>query len=153
MAVIALKHWPLVLWMCTCYKHGPLVYINLVLTMLQDVYLATAYKPVCPQPTGNPKVRSSMNEDCLYLNIWTTFVPQNFDQGRRRPVVILIEGKGSFTLVQILQWTALTQILLSLRGNATVHCGICRPQRIVWISLKKMHQDRRANIIKTFYFI
>jgi carboxylesterase type B len=36
-----------------------------------------------------------MSEDCLFLNVWTTFVPKNFEQGRRRPVVILIEGSIS----------------------------------------------------------
>ena len=67
--------------------------MKLNLIVLQDVYQATTFKPACPQPTGNPKVRGSMSEDCLYLNVWTTFVPQGFEQGRRRPVVILIEGQ------------------------------------------------------------
>ena len=47
--------------------------------------------------------------------------------------------KVSFTLEHIPQWACFDAeigIILSLRHNATVHYGICRPQHLVWIRLE-----------------
>ena len=35
-----------------------------------------------------------MSEDCLYLNVWTPFLPRRGDTLQsRRPVMVFIEGK------------------------------------------------------------
>ena len=61
---------------------------------------ATKFESICPQPSGSRRVRSNMKEDCLFLNIWTTYLPSSaISSGSRRlrPVVIFLEGQ-LFTL-------------------------------------------------------
>ena len=60
--------------------------------MRQGTYQAREYKPPCPQPTGRVDVKDVMDEDCLYLNVFTPRVNTPNTQVRR-PVVIFIEGK------------------------------------------------------------
>ena len=58
---------------------------------------ATKYGSICPQPSGSRRVQNNMDEDCLYLNIWTTYLPKDSDRRVLLPVVIFIEGQ-LFTL-------------------------------------------------------
>ena len=68
-------------------------YFNILLVKYQGVYIARQFKPVCPQPTGSSTVRDTMSEDCLYLNIWTPYLPRSGDSlNSRSPVIIFIEG-------------------------------------------------------------
>eukprot|EP00095_Tigriopus_kingsejongensis_P008028 maker-scaffold630_size122347-snap-gene-0.11 protein:Tk08028 transcript:maker-scaffold630_size122347-snap-gene-0.11-mRNA-1 annotation:"hypothetical protein DAPPUDRAFT_303775" len=39
-------------------------------TQWEGIYSAIDFKPPCPQPTGSRVVRDTMDEDCLYLNIF-----------------------------------------------------------------------------------
>jgi para-nitrobenzyl esterase len=52
---------------------------------------ATAYANTCPQVTefGAFAGPSSINEDCLYLNVFTT------GTGRKKPVIVWIHGGGN----------------------------------------------------------
>ena len=60
----------------------------------QGTYIARDFKPVCPQPTGNAVIRDQMSEDCLYINVWTPFLPRRGDSSQsRRPVIVFIEGQ------------------------------------------------------------
>ncbi|XP_059097691.1 cholinesterase-like [Tigriopus californicus] len=63
----------------------------------EGTYSAIEFKPPCPQPSGSRVVRDTMDEDCLYLNIWTNVIPRRLNEGRPRPVVVFLEGQ-LFTL-------------------------------------------------------
>ena len=60
-----------------------------------DIYDATSYGYMCPQPAP---YLSKMSEDCLFLNIWTpahAIGTQNNYNGNGLPVMVFIHG-GSF---------------------------------------------------------
>lgn len=57
---------------------------------------ASSFAPVCPQPLQQVMVPNmapitQQDEDCLYLNVWTTDLAINY---RNAPVVIFLEGEG-----------------------------------------------------------
>ena len=62
----------------------------------QGTYFATAFKPPCPQPSGSRIVRAAMEEDCLYLNVWTNFLPRSPGDGRPRPVIVFLGTRNLF---------------------------------------------------------
>ncbi|GAA2213495.1 carboxylesterase family protein [Nonomuraea monospora] len=52
---------------------------------------ADAFGPMCPQaPNADVGAGLPMDEDCLYLNVWTAAA----DAGERRPVLVWIHGGG-----------------------------------------------------------
>jgi para-nitrobenzyl esterase len=53
---------------------------------------ATAFGPASLQPPIQPSLRTTMSEDCLYLNVWST----NLSMTARRPVMVWIHGGGNF---------------------------------------------------------
>ena len=63
---------------------------------MQGTYFATAFKPPCPQPSGSRIVRAAMEEDCLYLNVWTNFLPRSPGDGRPRPVIVFLGRRNPY---------------------------------------------------------
>nr|AFU86352.1 carboxylesterase [Laodelphax striatellus] len=59
------------------------------------VLFAGSFAPACSQPVQqlmpNLAPVSQQDEDCLYLNIWTTEIALNY---RNAPVVVFLEGEG-----------------------------------------------------------
>ena len=53
------------------------------------VYDATYYRPKCPQASGD----TYMNEDCLYLNVYT----QQTNQSAAMAVMVFVDGSGGLT--------------------------------------------------------
>ena len=70
---------------------------------------ATHYGPLCPQSTLSGSIPSSIDEDCLYLNIWAPRVPSTKSTGY--PVMVwihgggLVEGSSTTILYDGLSWT------------------------------------------------
>ena len=67
-------------------------------SIFQGVYPALNFKPPCPQPTGSESVSSTMNEDCLYLNVWTPDDPSSVNLSKKKKVLMILEGKTSILL-------------------------------------------------------
>ncbi|CCJ30457.1 unnamed protein product [Pneumocystis jirovecii] len=62
---------------------------------LTESWDATHYRSYCPQDSNSVK-NPILNEDCLYLNIYTPFIPEDGDSSDLRlPVMVWIHG-GSF---------------------------------------------------------
>ncbi|KAK4874277.1 hypothetical protein RN001_013637 [Aquatica leii] len=57
-----------------------------------NVYDATEDGPVCPQPNHTP-----MSEDCLFLNVYTTKLP-NKKHNPKRPVLVFIHAGGFYSV-------------------------------------------------------
>ncbi|KAL1494980.1 hypothetical protein ABEB36_010476 [Hypothenemus hampei] len=65
----------------------------------EGVYNATADAPLCPQATTDP-----ISEDCLFLNVYTTKLPQETEKNVKRPVVVYIHGGGFYSLGSASYW-------------------------------------------------
>ncbi|KTW32672.1 uncharacterized protein T551_00157 [Pneumocystis jirovecii RU7] len=62
---------------------------------LTESWDATHYRSYCPQDSNSVK-NPILNEDCLYLNVYTPFIPEDGDSSDLRlPVMVWIHG-GSF---------------------------------------------------------
>ncbi|MFI5097203.1 MAG: carboxylesterase/lipase family protein [Candidatus Acidiferrales bacterium] len=74
----------------------------------QGVRKANAYGAACPEPadphqdeitkemvqTIDPYYTYRQDEDCLYLNVWTTNLPGDHPRGTKLPVMVWIHGSG-----------------------------------------------------------
>ena len=40
-----------------------------------------------------------MNEDCLYLNVWTPDDPSSVNLSKKKKVLVILEGKTSFKIL------------------------------------------------------
>ena len=77
----------------------------------QGIRRANSYGPICPQKedphteafmkemvqTFEPYFAYRMDEDCLYLNVWTTSFPAEHSVSRKLPVMLWIHGGGNVT--------------------------------------------------------
>lgn len=57
----------------------------------KGVYNATEDAPMCPQPTTSPT-----SEDCLFLNVYSTKLPQDSEKNVKRPVIVHIHAGGFY---------------------------------------------------------
>lgn len=90
-----------------------------------NVRNAVRYGPACPQPTGRIDdvsqfffeyvERSYIDEDCLYLNVWTP----GLNDGRKRPVMFWLHG-GGFAFGSSFQFPAYDGRNLAERGDVVV---------------------------------
>ena len=63
---------------------------------------ATAFGPICPQPSldGTPIAADAISEDCLTINVWT---PARHTRNAKLPVMVWIHG-GAFFVGSSAQW-------------------------------------------------
>lgn len=90
-----------------------------------NVRNAVRYGPACPQPTGRIDdvsqffyeyvERSYIDEDCLYLNVWTP----GLNDRRKRPVMFWLHG-GGFAFGSSFQFPAYDGRNLAERGDVVV---------------------------------
>ncbi|CAG9773587.1 unnamed protein product [Ceutorhynchus assimilis] len=58
----------------------------------EGVYNATIDAPLCPQPSVY-----KTQEDCLYLNVYTTKLPTKYDNNVKKPVIVFIHPGGFYS--------------------------------------------------------
>ncbi len=78
---------------------------------------ALSLPPSCPQPSARPQgwpQEPSLDEDCLYLNVWTPGV----DDGGARPVMVWIHGGGY--AIGSGSWPLYDGERLARRGDAVI---------------------------------